>query len=74
MRNKNEISELVEEKMHSVGTDISLIESLMNFLCCGLNDDIEVENADVANIASVTYSLIKDLKLRFDEIENALNI
>lgn len=68
------MNEQLEERMYSVGIDLTLIESLINFLDISMNDEIDVSKVDIANLTVVIKRLVKIVKAKYDRIERILNI
>lgn len=60
---------IIEEKISSVGMDLSIITSLIKFLDLALNDDLGVSDMDLANISSLLKQRIFDVNSKYDEIE-----
>lgn len=64
----------IEEKISSVGMDLSIITSLIKFLDLALNDDLGVSDMDLANISSLLKQRIFDVNSKYDEIECLLGV
>ena len=70
MNNKLKKYELsIEEKVHSIGINISTLSSLIKYLDISLNDKLDVSNMDIANLASLLKNQINTIKVQFDELE-----
>ncbi len=74
VQNKLFMNEQLEKRMYSVGIDLTLIESLINFLDISMNDEIDVSKVDIANLTVVIKRLVKIVKAKYDRIERILNI
>ncbi len=64
----------IEDKIHSVGIDLALAESLINFLNNCFDEEIDVNNVDISNLVLVLKRMIKNIRLKHDKIETILNI
>lgn len=64
----------IEEKISSVGMDLSIITSLIKFLDLALNDDLGVSDMDLANLSSLLKQRIFDVNSKYDEIECLLGV
>ncbi len=71
---KNIDIEQIETKMHSVGIDLTLIDSIIKYIDMSLNEEIDVSNIDVANLTIVLKRLVKILKSKYDKLERILNL
>lgn len=66
--------EKVEKKIQSIGNDITIIDSLLNFLDLGMSSDYDLTNADLSNLTTVIKKMTKILKLKYERLEHLLNI
>ncbi len=64
----------IENQLHDIGTQLSIIKSLANFLHLGLSGESEMELADNSNLASILYSMIDDVNNKFNNFETEVNI
>lgn len=64
----------LEEEFHDVGIDLTLLESLAKVMDCSINDEFNISQVDIANLAIVMNRLIKSIKSKYDKIESFLNI
>ncbi len=68
-------SEKLENKVRSLGIDITLVGSLVNFLVDGINDNSgQMKNIDIANLSEVIKRMVRIIKIKQDNIEKILNI
>lgn len=68
-------SEKLENKVRSLGIDITLVGSLVNFLVEGINDNSgQMKNIDIANLSEVIKRMVRIIKIKQDNIEKILNI
>ncbi len=71
---KNKLAPQLEEDFHSVGIDLTLLESLVKVMDCSINDEYNISQVDIANLTIVMKRLIEILKTKYDKIESCLNI
>ncbi len=64
----------IENKIQSVGIDLSILNSLVNFLNYGIEDGSEFNNADIANLAIQISRMTKSIISKYDTIEQILDI
>lgn len=64
----------VENQLHDIGNQLSVIKSLANFLYLGLSGESEMELSDNSNLASILYSMIDDVNNKFNNLEIEVNI
>ncbi len=74
MENQTIVIEKIEGKMHSVGIDMTLVQSLVNFIDSGLNDCIDVSHTDIINMTVILKRLVTIMKSKYEKIERILNI
>ncbi len=65
--------ERLENDIHSIGNELTLAQTLNNFLECSLNGDFDLENADNANLAVIQKRILENIIDKYDELENSLN-
>ncbi len=66
--------EQLEHKIISIGTDLTLVDSLISFLSMGIEDKFELTNYDLANLTIVIKKMMKIIKSKYDKIEQILEI
>ncbi len=71
---KNTIEPRLEEELHVIGIDLTLLESLANVMECAINDEYNISQVDIANLTIVMKRLIKLVKAKYDKVESCLNI
>lgn len=64
----------IEEKIISIGSDLSVAVSLVKFLDLSINDEFEVSNKDIANLAIILRNHINNIVDRYDDLETALDL
>ena len=65
----------ISESVQNIGIEITLIESLINFLRLGiLDNETHMKKADIANLTKVIKEKISYLKNDYDKLENSLDI
>ncbi len=75
MKEKKSILEpQIEEELHDIGIDLTLIESIANVMECSINDEYDINQVDIANLLIVMKRLIKIVIDKYDKIECCLNI
>ncbi len=68
------LKEQLKNKVISIGTDITIVDSLINFLEMGIEDKFDLNNYDLANLALVIQKMMKIIKSKQDKIEQILEI
>ena len=68
------LKEQLKNKVISIGTDITIVDSLVNFLEMGIEDKFDLNNYDLANLALVIQKMMKIIKSKQDKIEQILEI
>ena len=68
------LKEQLKNKVISIGTDITIVDSLINFLEMGIEDKFDLNNYDLANLALVIQKKMKIIKSKQDKIEQILEI
>ena len=71
---KNMLEPQIEEKLHDIGIDLTLIESIANVMECSINDEYNISQVDIANLIIVMKRHIKIVKDKYDKMESCLNI
>ncbi len=71
---KMQVSEKLEKKLHSIGIDITLIDSLVKFLDAAMSDDLDITDVDKANLTIVLKRIVKIIKSKYDSVEQLINI
>lgn len=71
---KNMLEPQIEEDFHSVGIDLTLIETLVKVMDCIIIDEYNITQVDIANLTIVIKRLLKIVKDKYDKIESCLNI
>ena len=64
----------LEKRIISIGTDITIIDSLINFLNLAIEDRADFSNYDVANLTIVIRNMIRIVKTKYDKLEQLLEI
>jgi len=65
----------IEDKILNIGIELTLLESLINFLRIGLLDcEINMKKSDIVNLAKVIQEKISNIKIDYDNLENSLGI
>ena len=71
---KNMLTPQLEEELHDIGIDLTILKSLANVMECSINDEYNISHVDVANLTIVMKRLIKLVKAKYDKVESFLNI
>ncbi len=66
--------ELIEENIVSIGVDLSIASSLAKFLNLALNDDLDVNDMDLANLSNLLKQQIVEITEKYDKMECVLGI
>ena len=64
----------IEKKIISLGTDINIVDSLINFLNIAIEDNSNFSNYDIANLTIVIRNMIRIIKTKYDKLEQILDI
>ncbi len=64
----------IENRIISIGIDISLADSLVNFLNSSMVDVIEISEADRANLLVILKRILSSVKRKYERIEDILEI
>lgn len=64
----------IENRIISIGIDISLADSLVNFLNSSMVDVIEISEADRANLLVILKRILSSVKKKYERIEDILEI
>ena len=64
----------LEKKIISLGTDINIADSLINFLNIAIEDNSNFSNYDIANLTIVIRNMIRIIKTKYDKLEQILDI
>lgn len=64
----------VEDKLKSIGIDLTIIESLINFLDAVINEEIDVRSDDLSNLVIVIKRMLRKIILKYDKIEHILDL
>lgn len=67
-------TKIIEDKLLSIGLDISLIESIVSFVELGITNELEVEKSDLENLVIVLKKMIKNISDEYDKLENFFNL
>ena len=59
----------VEETIYSIGVDIAMASSIVNYIDLSLNDNIDVSKMDIANLTLVLKKQISHIKDKFEQLE-----
>ena len=62
----------LEKRIISIGTDITIIDSLINFLNLAIEDRADFSNYDVANLTIVIRNMVRIVKTKYDKLEQLL--
>ncbi len=65
--------EKLENDVHAIGNELTLAQTLVNFLECSLNGDFDLDNADNSNLVILQKRLLKNIINKYDRLENTLN-
>lgn len=66
--------EVIEENIVSIGVDLSIASSLAKFLNLALNDDLDVNDMDLANLSNLLKQQIASITEKYDKMECTLGI
>ncbi len=74
MKNLQNDNYEISDKVQSIGINLTLISTLINFLECGISDNYDLTNMDIENLVSVMKKMIKVTIKDYDELECCFNI
>lgn len=66
--------EVIEENIVSIGVDLSIASSLAKFLNLALNDELDVNDMDLANLSNLLKKQIFEISNKYDKMECILGI
>lgn len=66
--------EVIEENIVSIGVDLSIASSLAKFLNLALNDDLDVNDMDLANLSNLLKQQIAAITEKYDKMECTLGL
>ncbi len=64
----------IENKLISIGIDISLADSLVNFLNGSTVDVIEISETDKANLLVILKRILTSIKKKYEKIERIFEL
>ena len=64
----------IENNIYSVGVELSIIASLIKFLDISMNDELDINELDRANLTALLKERINDINKKYNKIEYLLGV
>ena len=73
-KNKNGDNVLLAENVQSLGIDLDIVNSLLNFLYAEISENYEINKIDIENLVIVLKRMLNNISKTSEKIETLMKI